>query len=591
MSIVTLGTPSKLASVFNPIYFYVSSTNDIQEGFKYVVDVYNDTTNDFITRYKIYPRPNDLFGVIDINQILASQVGYKFDQTINYIDDGGVNYLNYRLEVGEEYVNYWDFSDNQYVLSGPYTGFLSFDGVFNNNPFVAGDIVQIIQDPGFAYSGYNGTFEVLSANSGTIIVNWPHTVSTPPNPGQAVYASRQKTLFPNLRTYSGYTAFNGALTQVQLYGVGLDFDTIVGLNTATTGSFLYNGPQSAEYVVKPSNGMWLNYWSSACTANANFAYVTTHYGEYSMFNGNTGTTGSALQILPIGPQNITDIETQSGPLSGQTYWSNDVGTNPVIKNECWDAVGYLAGTGIYSASTILFGSTTSPWYNDFNDQIIDLYIGNQLYTTTISLTPFTTTIVIPIAPSVFASAGFTAGVTYSSPITTTFQKTEWYTVQMFGSGNTATSKEIEFIVDWNTTRYGNIELLFLDRAGSFIPANFELQNAKSISIDRNEYQTILGGLNQSIGGWSFNSSDRGRNVLNTTVKKQVELLSNWINEATSEYWEELLSSPVVYIKEIGLYWPVIVKDTNYKIVTKNNKKNIQVKLVIEYANNDSVQRF
>lgn len=583
MSIITIGTPEKFAPVFNPIYFYVTSTNDINEGFKYVVDLYDDDSNIFITRYKIYPRPNDLFGVIDINQILASQISYTFDQTINYIDVGLEDYINYRLEVGEEYVNYWDFADNQYVLSGPYTGYLSFVGVFNNNPFVAGDIVETIQAPGFTYSGYNGTFEVLSANSSTIIVDWPHTVATPANPGQAVYATHQKTLFPNLRTYSGYTAWNGAVMHQNLMSMQ---SSIMNLNTGATAPFLSSIPQN-DYVVKPTNNMWLNFWSSAQTANSRFAYVTTHYGEYSMINGLTGYTGSSVQILPIGPQNITDIEGTSGPFTGQTYWSNDAGTLPVFKNECWESFGYVSGS---TGSTILFGSSISPWYNNFTDQIVDFYLGNQLYTTVITSTPFFQTVAIPIAPSIFIAAGFLPNVTYSSFVTL-FQKTEYYTVQMFGSGNTATSLQYSFDVDWNTTRYGNIELLFMDRSGSFIPANFELQSAKSVNIERNEYQTILGGLNTTLDTWRYDSTDRGRNVLNTTVKKQVELLSNWITEDTSKYWEQLFTSPVVYIKEFGEFWPVIIKDTNYKLVTKNNKKNIQVKIVVEYANSDVVQRF
>lgn len=583
MSIITIGRPEKFAPVFNPIYFYVTSTNDINEGFKYVVDLYDDDSNIFITRYKIYPRPNDLFGVIDINQILASQISYTFDQTINYIDVGLEDYINYRLEVGEEYVNYWDFADNKYVLSGPYTGYLSFYGVFNNNHFFAGDIVEIIQAPGFTYSGYNGTFEVLSANSSTIIVDWPHTVNTPVNLGQAVYATHKKTLFPNLRTYSGYTAWNGAIMHQDLMSLQ---SSQLNLNTGATAPFLSSIPQN-DYVVKPSNNMWLNFWSSAQTANSRFAYVTTHYGEYSMVNGLTGYTGSSVQILPIGPQNISDIENTYGPLPGQTYWSNDVGTYPVFKNECWESFGYIYNS---TGSTFLFNSSISPWYNNGIDQIVDFYLGNQLYTTVITSTPIGQIVQIPIAPSIFIAAGFLPAVTYSSFITL-FQKTEYYTVQMFGSGNTATSRQYSFDVDWNTTRYGNIELLFMDRGGSFIPANFELQSAKSVNIERNEYQTILGGLNTTLDTWRYDSTDRGRNVLNTTVKKQVELLSNWITEDTSKYWEQLFTSPVVYIKEFGEFWPVIIKDTNYKLVTKNNKKNIQVKIVVEYSNLDVVQRF
>jgi hypothetical protein len=154
----------------------------------------------------------------------------------------------------------------------------------------------------------------------------------------------------------------------------------------------------------------------------------------------------------------------------------------------------------------------------------------------------------------------------------------------------AISETLYFEIDWGTTRYGNIELLFIDRLGSFIPANFELQNTTTINIDRSNYQTLLGDL-KSTGKWGFNSYDMGRRQLNTSVRKSIDLNSNWMSEDSAKYMQELFSSPMVFMKDNEQYWPVIITSNSYVIRTKNNKKNIQIALSLEIANQDRIQNF
>ena len=739
MSLTIVGRPDTFSPVYNPMFFYIDSSNKNEEGFKYVIDIYSGNTQDTkLGRYKLFPRPNDGFGVADINQLLTSQVGYDVHQNNNIITGATNSFIDYNIVYGEEYVKYWPFYDNAYYGSAPYVGYTMFysnNGTTHN--FVAGDKVLVQQDDGYYTSFYNGTFTVLSASTTAIIVDLPHSYTTPANGGTAVYSDRHKTLdmcstvtiltgssvvsngtftsstgwtqntaitangteakiVPGFNFYSvrlesvdgsvnytlyntgytssliagqkyiieydilvstgpiigltfthqvrsnvggtlgnyntstgttvevvtagtgttfgievsivadsvpsttyyavfldnvsvkpytasttycnvssGYTAFNGAISHQDFISYT---SSTYNFRTGSTASFLTDMPDG--YRVKPSNKMWLNYYSSSPQQNTYLAYLTTRYGEYALINPVTGNT--KVQTIACGPANITAVEGTTGS-TVLLNWSNEIGTYPIFKDACWEFDQVTSGTMVYSGqSTALLtnlDNIESPWYNNYNDELVDFYVNGVLTQANIYDTPAPNQVIL-----YFPYTGFT---NHSNNI---YQKTESYDIHFIKSGSTSATSEVRtFAVDYTTTRYGNIELYFVDRLGSLVPVNFELQSAKSIQISRNEYQTFLGNLSGS--KWAYDSTDRGRNILNTTVKKQVDLNSNWLTEAEAEYLQQLYTSPAVYIKEYGQLWPVIVTSNSYDIKTKLNKKNIQIKLTIEYANNDRIQNF
>jgi len=216
----------------------------------------------------------------------------------------------------------------------------------------------------------------------------------------------------------------------------------------------------------------------------------------------------------------------------------------------------------------------SPWVGFVDTEIVSLIVdGVENLVEIISATSTSVVVDFP-----FASMTATQGNIY--------QITDTYSVYMISNLDDVTSEVKNICVDFNCSRYGNIELTFIDRLGSYIPANFELQSFKQMDIQRDEYQKLLGGFDGS--GWSYNSTDRGRVNINTTVKNQLTLNSNWLTEEEANYLKELYSSPDVYITENGQLWPVIVKSNSYRIVTKKNKKNIKIEIVIEYANSDVI---
>ena len=567
--------PDKFSPVYNPIYFYpLNSTNYTLEGYKYIVDVYSgDTLSNRIGRYKLFPRPVDGYGIADINQLLSNQVSYYINQNLYTIADAKPDYIRYNVSFGEEYTYFWNFNDNASVLSGPYTGKLSFVNSAGAVPaYVAGDYVLVDQDPGFTEAGYNGIFLVLTAYTGTVVVDYPFTTVTPVNPGTIYFNDKRKVEVLNIARQTGYTAFNGAIPHQEF----LDYTSNTYLmSTGTTGQFLTNVPQN--YRLKPTNSMWLNLYTNNY-ANTTYCFLNTNYGQYVFQNFLSGTPG--VQIFAVGP-GLLDVSAQTLNQIGAFTWSNEQGTYPIIKNFCWcfDSVASANG-GIRTTVIDSTSGSTNPWFTNFLDQLVfEDNTGTEIY---IEDSPASNQVVINIPFSTMSA--FTSGCLS--------QRTDYFNIQWLDStGLNFTSERKDFLIDWNTTRYGNVELVFIDRLGSLIPANFELQKSVTINITRSEYQTLLGDKISGTNKWGYDSTERGRNTLNTQTVKQIDLISNWITEEESEYLKELYTSPVVYIKENGKLWPVIIKTNSYKVVSKKNKKNIQIQISIEMANNDRVQNF
>jgi hypothetical protein len=163
----------------------------------------------------------------------------------------------------------------------------------------------------------------------------------------------------------------------------------------------------------------------------------------------------------------------------------------------------------------------------------------------------------------------------------------YYAIQILGDRDFL-GQEYFFEINKDCFRFNNIELLFQDRLGSLIPANFEVNSVRRINWNQSTYDTYMGDL---VGGkYRYNSYERGTNIINTTVIEELDINSNWIDDETATFWQELFTSPLVFIREgDGDYQPVIIKNTSKEILNKNNKKNISYNLTIQYAYNNRVQ--
>jgi hypothetical protein len=157
--------------------------------------------------------------------------------------------------------------------------------------------------------------------------------------------------------------------------------------------------------------------------------------------------------------------------------------------------------------------------------------------------------------------------------------------------------------------------LFLDRLGSFSSFAFQLKNYERGEVTRDEYnKDVTGFVDTSLKPhqWSYSTLEDGFKTFNINVRKTIELNTNWMTEEMNRYFEELITSPQVYLKlasytnteswlypedesgcplripESTLYQPVIVTNTGYEIYQQRNKNLIKHSIVVRLANQDNV---
>lgn len=104
-------------------------------------------------------------------------------------------------------------------------------------------------------------------------------------------------------------------------------------------------------------------------------------------------------------------------------------------------------------------------------------------------------------------------------------------------GNVSETKK--FKIENQCSNYEKQRIVFLNRLGGFDYFNFTLDSKRSLAISRTEYEKIL--------DWNYTIGDRGKSILAQKAEIKMTLTSNWITEKESQWLEELLTSPEVYL--------------------------------------------
>ena len=141
------------------------------------------------------------------------------------------------------------------------------------------------------------------------------------------------------------------------------------------------------------------------------------------------------------------------------------------------------------------------------------------------------------------------------------------------------------------SKYDKIQIVFLDKLGSFIPFTFELVNKNNISITRADYQQHYGQYAPASQAWKYNTWDRGKKSLDTQVVESYTITSNWVNQATSNYLMELFTSPEVYwIREDGVTLAISITTNQTERKQTINDQVINYQLTFELSNKNNQQR-
>ena len=154
-------------------------------------------------------------------------------------------------------------------------------------------------------------------------------------------------------------------------------------------------------------------------------------------------------------------------------------------------------------------------------------------------------------------------------------------------------------------------ILFLDRMGSWSSFAFQLKSYEKGIIKRDTYnQDVPGSVIDS--QWQYKSYEQGTVNYNTQVTKTIDLNTNWMSEADSLYFQQLLTSPQTYVKNVIYritqdgevlydedgciihipesteYISCNVTNTNFDVYRKRNKNMIKQSIQIRLSNNDII---
>lgn len=147
-----------------------------------------------------------------------------------------------------------------------------------------------------------------------------------------------------------------------------------------------------------------------------------------------------------------------------------------------------------------------------------------------------------------------------------------------------------FCINDTCTRYEDIQLVFMDKLGSFIPFHFELVNRHNKSIERTTYQKDYGKYAPAINNWKYNTYDRGTTVLGTEVLETFTVNSNWVSQEQSNFLMTLFESPEVFwFKEDGTVLAINITNSSVERKQVINDLIINYTITFELANKNKQQ--
>jgi hypothetical protein len=158
-------------------------------------------------------------------------------------------------------------------------------------------------------------------------------------------------------------------------------------------------------------------------------------------------------------------------------------------------------------------------------------------------------------------------------------------------GGVQYSEMIRFYID-NRCIINPFEISFMDRMGSFGSFAFQLRDTVTNNNQKSTFKKLAGGLGvNGIGssGYAYESTAKGEQVYNVNFDKVQQLTTNWMDDASSLYFQELVTSPVTYLKtESGTYVAVIVTDSSMVEQRQIDKRLIKYTVNVRFANADNI---
>ena len=125
---------------------------------------------------------------------------------------------------------------------------------------------------------------------------------------------------------------------------------------------------------------------------------------------------------------------------------------------------------------------------------------------------------------------------------------DFYTVQGFNNGNEPLTEELTIkLICPKVKGYEPIRLAWLNQWGAWDYYTFNMKSTKMISTKGSTYQQLSGTWNEYT--YKVNGFKGGKKAFRVNAKEKIKMNTDFVSEAESEWFEELINSPEVYILE------------------------------------------
>jgi hypothetical protein len=239
----------------------------------------------------------------------------------------------------------------------------------------------------------------------------------------------------------------------------------------------------------------------------------------------------------------------------------------------------LTGGGLFLTSQPKFFSqlfNSDAWigyYNNNDTTVKRIYFENNLGTIGWKLIDVSSTTTVGLVGVGLNNIG---SLTYDVGTNILEAGVEWINFHISDSGGNplSTGKNYNVINDCTINDYS---LLFLDRKGSWSAFPFTLRSKVSGAIERQMYNKEVGTFS------SLATYDKGRTVSHVGLVKSLMLQTNWLSDEESVYFEELLTSGWVYLKDGTKYFAVTIEENGFDVERLKNKHLIRKVVNVKFA--------
>ena len=137
---------------------------------------------------------------------------------------------------------------------------------------------------------------------------------------------------------------------------------------------------------------------------------------------------------------------------------------------------------------------------------------------------------------------------WSSAFLAAIPTLDYYFVQAFNASNSSMSDRITISINCPTLKgYEPIRLCWLNQWGAWDYYTFTQKSTKMISTKGSTYQQLEGTWNKST--YKIDSFKGGKKAFRVNATEKIKMNTDFVSESESEWFEELINSPEVYILE------------------------------------------